>query len=252
MKKVLSFLSFFAFLFSINAQSLVLHQGSQPLTNNQELSFTIDVNTNILGAPTTSLKVENVSSDFIQVKVKKSIIDTVTGSVNAFCWGQCFTERVYLSPTPLVIDANGVDENSFYAEYWPNGFVGTTKIRYTFFVYEGSNEDYTDSASVIMNFVVTPASVEQYILSNSTLNNARPNPANNFTSIPYSLPNSFNGDAQIVVKNILGSTVFSENLNSNNGKVNVNTSEFDAGIYFYSLVVNSQTFYTKKLIVKRN
>lgn len=252
MKKVLSFLSFFAFIFSINAQSLVLHQGSQALSNDQELSFTVDVNTNMLGAPTTSLKVENVSDDFIQVKVKKTIIDTVTGSENAFCWGQCFVPRVSVSLSPLIIDANDFNEDSFYAEYWPKGLEGTSTIRYTFFVYEGSDEDYTDSVSVIMNFVVTPASVEQYILSNSTLSNARPNPANNSTSIPYSLPNSFNGDAQIVVKNLLGSTVFSETINNTNGKVNVNTSEFDAGIYFYSLVVNGQTFYTKKLIVKRN
>ncbi|MDD2412800.1 MAG: T9SS type A sorting domain-containing protein [Bacteroidales bacterium] len=256
MKKLIFISSFIAFFFSINAQSLVLHQGTQLLTNDQEISFPVDINTEMLGSPTTAIKVENTTNDYVLVKVKKTIIDTVTGSRNSFCWGQCFEPRVYTSPTPLIINENETDEESFFAEYWPNGIAGITSVRYTFFIYDSEIVDpdinYTDSVSVIMHFVVEPASVEQYIKSNSTLSNARPNPASSYTNIPYSLPNSFSGEAQIVVKNILGASVYSESLNSNNGKVSLNTADFEPGIYFYLLVINGQTHSTKKLIVKRN
>lgn len=253
MKKVLLISTIFVLSFSIHAQSLLLHQGTQVLTHDQELTFPVDINTNIIGLPTTSIKVENTTNDYVQVKVKKTIIDTVTGSRNSFCWGQCFDSRVYVSPTPLIINENETNEDSFYAEYWPNGLEGTTTIRYTFFIYnETSGNNYTDSVSVIMHFVVGPASVEQYLMSNSILSNARPNPANSYTNIPYSLPNSFSGEAQVIVKNILGATVFSEFLNNSSGKVSVNTADFEPGIYFYQLVINGQTHSTKKLIVKRN
>lgn len=252
MKKVLLISTIFVLSFSIHAQSLVLHQGTQVLAHDQEITFPVDINENMVGSPTTSIKVENTTNDYVQVKVKKTIIDTVTGSRNSFCWGQCIDSRLYISPTPLVIDANELNEDSFSAEYWPNGLEGTTTIRYTFFICDSFPCNYTDSVSVIMHFVVGPASVEQYLMSNSILSNARPNPANSYTNIPYSLPNSFSGEAQVIVKNILGATVFSEFLNNSSGKVSVNTADFEPGIYFYQLVINGQTHSTKKLIVKRN
>lgn len=253
MKKLIFIFALIAFIFSVNAQSLVLHQGNQVLTNGEEISFPVDINTNMIGLPTTSIAVENTTNDYVQVKVKKIIIDTVAGSANGFCWGQCFIPRVYISPSPLVLDANELNENSFYAEYWPNGLEGTTSVRYTFFIYtETSGNNYTDSVSVIMHFVVGPASIDQHIMANSTLSNARPNPASSFTNIPYSLPNSFSGEAQIIIKNILGANVYTESLNSSSGKVFVNTADFEPGIYFYSLVINGQIYSTKKLIIKRN
>lgn len=253
MKKLILISALFAFIFSINAQSLVLHQGTQLLTNDQEITFPVDIGLDMLGAPTTSIKVENTTNDYVLVKVKKTIIDTVAGSVNSFCWGQCIDSRSYISPTPLVINANELKEDSFSAEYWPNGLEGTTTIRYTFFIYnETSGKNYTDSVSVIMHFVVGPTSVEQYPMANSILSNARPNPASSFTNIPYSLPSSFSGEAQIIIKNLLGSNVYNESLNNSNGKIFINTADFEPGIYFYSLVVNGQTHSTKKLIVKRN
>lgn len=250
MKKVLSILVFFTLIASSFSQSIVLYQGNQVLTNNQVIVITSDVNANMIGSPETLIGVKNSSGEAIPVKVKKAIIDTVTGSVNSFCWGQCFDSRVYYSTSPLYIEAGETDNSSFYAEYWPNGLQGTTTIQYTFFKFEGNNETITDSASVIISFVINPASVQQFISENSSLSNARPNPASNYTQIPYQLPTSINGEAQIIVKNLLGATVFTENVRNSSGKVYVNTSDFDAGIYFYSLVINNDTYFTKKLIIK--
>lgn len=256
MKKLILISALFAFIFSINAQSLVLHQGTQLLTNDQEITFPVDIGLDMLGAPTTSIKVENTTNDYVLVKVKKTIIDTVAGSKNSFCWGQCFSPTVYTSPNSKIIHENETDEESFYAEYWPNGTAGITSVRYTFYIYNSEITDpdanYTDSVSVIMHFVVGPTSVEQYPMANSILSNARPNPASSFTNIPYSLPSSFSGEAQIIIKNLLGSNVYNESLNNSNGKIFINTADFEPGIYFYSLVVNGQTHSTKKLIVKRN
>lgn len=251
MKKVLSFILLSSFVFAGFSQSIQLYQGGQQLNNNQTITFTSTADVNMIGSPETLIGVKNVSNDVIPIKVKKTIIDTVTGTVNSFCWGQCFDSRVMYSPNPLYIESGETDNSSFYAEFWPNGHTGATSIQYTFFKFEGDIETIIDSASVIITFVINPASVQQFISENSSLSNARPNPASNFTQIPYQIPSSINGNAQIVVKNLLGASVFTENVKPGNGKIYVNTSDFDAGIYFYSLVINNETYFTKKLVIKR-
>lgn len=252
MKKVLLFIVLFSFAHSVFSQSIILYQGSQQLTNNQTITYTSTVDATMIGSPETLIGVKNTSNDIIPIKVKKTIIDTVTGSVNSFCWDQCFDSRVMISPNPIYLEAGETNNSSFYAEYWPNGHTGSTSIQYTFFKYEGNNETYTDSASIIVTFLINPASVQQFISENSTLSNARPNPASNFTQIPYQIPTNINGEIKIVIKNLLGAQVYTENVKPGNGKISVNTSDFDAGIYFYSLVINNETFFTKKLIIKRD
>ncbi len=252
MKKVLFSIVFLTLIVLANSQSIKLYKGTQELTNNQIITITSNASVNLVGNPESIIGVKNISGDAIAVKVKKTIIDTVTGSVNSFCWGQCYESRVYYSLSPLYIEPDETNANSFYAEYWPKGYTGTTTIQYTFFKFDVSNDSILDSASVIISFVINPASVEQFISENSSLSNARPNPASNFTQIPYQIPANINGNAQIVFKNLLGASVFIENLKPGTGKVYVNTSDIDAGIYFYSLVINNETYFTKKLIIKRD
>jgi hypothetical protein len=57
-------------------------------------------------------------------------------------------------------------------------------------------------------------------------------------------------DAKLVIYNLLGSVVRDVQINDAIGKLKVNVSDMDDGIYFYSLLVNNETVKTQKLVVK--
>ena len=80
------------------------------------------------------IKVKNLTDKEIEVKVRKTEISLVDGSVNTFCWGgSCFMPIVYTSPLSTKIGANTTDFTSFAGDYYPEGVNGTSIISYTFF-----------------------------------------------------------------------------------------------------------------------
>jgi len=83
-----------------------------------------------------------------------------------------------------------------------------------------------------------------------TLGQNIPNPAQNFTTIEYSIPKA--GEVIFNIYNISGQVLYTEVLQSRAGRhtINVDISDFAAGIYFYSIEYQGQKL-TKKMIVKK-
>jgi hypothetical protein len=97
----------------------------------------------------------------------------------------------------------------------------------------------------------TTASLSEEVALASTLN-AYPNPANNSTTITYSLNKS--GNVNIVITDIMGRTVKTMEQGSQvagtSYNVNLNTSDLANGTYFYTLSVDGER-QTKKFVVNR-
>lgn len=78
-----------------------------------------------------------------------------------------------------------------------------------------------------------------------------PNPASNSANLEYNLTNK--SDVEINVVDITGKSVYSEKINSQNSgsqKLNLNTSDYNEGVYFVTLITNG-TKTTKKLVIKK-
>jgi hypothetical protein len=75
-----------------------------------------------------------------------------------------------------------------------------------------------------------------------------PNPANASASFTCSVPAGSQGN--IVIRNLLGATVYSEPASAGTSKVTVSTTMLSDGIYFCSLLVDGKASQTKKLVVK--
>jgi len=88
--------------------------------------------------------------------------------------------------------------------------------------------------------------------STSWLGNVYPNPANNSTTIEYSLPSGV-GAAFCQVYSLSGAQVAGISLPSAQGKsqVQLNTSQLAAGMYIYALVADGKVLGTKQLAVVR-
>lgn len=116
-------------------------------------------------------------------------------------------------------------------------------------IYSPANADH--STPMIRMILGTTASLSEEVALASTLN-AYPNPANNSTTITYSLNKS--GNVNIVITDIMGRTVKTMEQGSQvagtSYNVNLNTSDLANGTYFYTLSVDGER-QTKKFVVNR-
>jgi hypothetical protein len=94
-------------------------------------------------------------------------------------------------------------------------------------------------------------SVNEFELENLSLDQNIPNPSFNSTSINYSLKKS--AEVTLEITDITGKIIYTEKIgNKGEGEysLEVNTSHFASGIYYYSLIADSDK-QTKKMIVSK-
>lgn len=192
--------------------------------------------------------VKNNSNTDIEVKVKKIIHagDTLSNTINYFCWGVCFPPFIYTPEHSLMIGPGQVNDTSFYGDYIPNGVIGISRISYVFYDTDNRN----DSVALTVEYNASPASTGENMLSRIKFTDAYPNPAAGVVNIDYQLPVNTR-KASIIVTNILGSRVKEVQLTSLSGKASIPVSDMTNGIYFYSLNLDDHLVITRKFVVKR-
>lgn len=164
------------------------------------------------------------------------------------CWaGNCYPSNVNISPYSQPITA-GQTITEFVGHYSQIAFhhfkKGESVVRWVFFDRDNAN----DSMSVTIKYTSYPLGIAETSGRQATMSNAYPNPAGASANVSYSIPSG--SDGIIIIRNLLGATMQSEQLSSLNGKITLNTANLSDGIYFYSLMVNGKSSQTKKLIVK--
>ncbi|MCF8330990.1 MAG: T9SS type A sorting domain-containing protein [Bacteroidales bacterium] len=242
MKKIILTLSFLISAIAfISAQSLSLWHQQNEIINGDEITiFGDSTSTNTIYA---YVDVKNNTNSDVDVKVKKVEMSLVQGSQNFFCWQQCYTPATYVSPVSVTIPANTTTDD-FDGEYMPKGNLGESKIKYVFFL----ENDTTDSAAVIVNYMATPVGIEQEQFK-PELSDAFPNPANEKVSFKYDL-RSNTSNAKVILRNMIGSVVKEIRLTNNSGEVSIDTYELNEGVYFYSYILEDKVHITKKLVIQ--
>ncbi|PLW94126.1 MAG: hypothetical protein C0592_03810 [Marinilabiliales bacterium] len=189
-------------------------------------------------------EVHNNGSSSIDVRVKKTQISIVPGSMNTFCWGACYDSSVYISGDIIAIAAGGTNQHDFSGDYFPKGHLGASTIMYTF--YDNSNPN--DSVCVNVVYTATAVGIEE----NSPMvefSNAYPNPASSMVHFNYTL-NHGSYDAAIIVSDLLGGEAIRQTVPVNGSQISLDVSALTSGVYFYSLHINGEPQFTRKLIVK--
>ena len=189
--------------------------------------------------------VKNVSANPVQAKLRKFEVDVIPGTSNLFCWGLCFPPFIFESPDPIVIQPNTVCEE-FSGHYTSNGISGVSVMRYTIF----DAVHITDSAYFFVEFNSGTVGLTDYLNKKISVSNPYPNPAKSQTTFNYQLPAN-NSKSSIKIHNLLGALVKEVQLVGQEGKVTINVGDLNDGVYFYSVVVNNNTFETKRLIISR-
>ena len=202
-------------------------------------------------------------NDSYEIQFDLDIINTTDADINVvaqmedltgigmtyLCWGTCFMPGVFEATHSVAAGSEGIfnghvmfmDANS--GEVLP---VGTeVKMVYTFFDERNPEQTYTFN----VNFKYQPESIVDYN-SVDVFSNAYPNPANNTVSFDYNMPYDVNS-ASVAIYNMMGQEVVRQNLNLGGSRADINVSDLNEGVYFYSLIVNNQTVKTNKFVVSR-
>ena len=104
--------------------------------------------------------------------------------------------------------------------------------------------------SIVCKYKASPEGIAEEIMRGGFVSEVYPNPASNSVSLDYQLTPQVN-DAQVKVYNVLGSVVREAELSRGTGKMRLDVSDLNNGIYFYSILVNNDVYQTKKLIIQR-
>ncbi|MDP2424598.1 MAG: T9SS type A sorting domain-containing protein [Bacteroidales bacterium] len=237
----------FLYLSQTFAQSFTLSDANGPLPNGSVVE--------VIAVPGTDLvqfyaSITNISINTKNVRVRKTEIQLVTGSLNTFCFaGHCYGTGVFTSPDQLTLAPGQTSaRNDFYGDYLPENNQGTSRIRYTFF----NSQNTSDTVSVVVHYIIGFVRINELL---ATLTNAIsspfPNPASTSVSFDISLPPQVS-DAKLVVRNLLGGQVMEKQLSQALERVSLPVHDLREGIYFYTLLVNGDNAVkTGKLIVKR-
>ncbi len=191
------------------------------------------------------IDVTNIGNIPISVKVRKHTLELLTDAVSWFCWGQCFSPVVEVSPEGIIIGAEQT-YSGFYAGYDANGTNGLSVVRYIFF----DENNIEDSVDVVIKFYSTPAFIPENVIIKAEISHPYPNPAGNKCEFTYFIPNNIS-NAKIVISDILGNRIYTVKLFPEKRKVTIDVSMLLSGIYFYSLLLNDKPVITRKLLVQR-
>jgi len=185
------------------------------------------------------------------VKVIKTCMSGTAQHTNSFCWGSCYA-FVACSQTPWTSLGNeppiaeGAVNANFTGDCKSQRVCGSTLVKYVF--YDITN--ISDSVSVLINYSFCTSGIEEEKIDITQIqfSNAFPNPANSFFSIKYAVPSSATNN-NIVIKDMLGNVVKEIFLENNSGNIKIDITELPDGVYFYSLMIDSKIYATRKLVV---
>jgi len=162
----------------------------------------------------------------------------VGGTQNFNCVGaHCYAPND-MNPHTEALD--GGNTAALSLEYKPNGHADPAVIDIKIHKVGDENE----AIIVHLSYTVLTAGIETINTNNNFV--AYPNPANNNVNISYSASES----SEIIFYNIVGEQVKKILVDAGSSTVEIETSSLPAGTYFYSMVSNSKTTGTKRLVIK--
>ncbi len=251
MMKKLLLLFIVAFLSTtyVNAQSLSLSWDGQALPDTVSV-FAHPDSTNTIEFHAL---VTNNTDNIIALRLARVNLDVLDGTINSFCFANtCYSP--FMDTTPdlpdsyLIIPAGAIstEEQGLKAEYSEYfDAYGTSLVKYSFFN-RANPAEYVD---VVVKYWSSPTAIDETLANSIKLSNVYPNPAHSTVNLDYSF--DVNVDAATVkIVNLLGSVVKEVEMNQNANKLSIDVSNLNAGVYFYSVIVNNEIFQTKKLVIR--
>jgi hypothetical protein len=169
----------------------------------------------------------------------------VDGSTNSMSFGGVDYPETVDTTGMVTVGGNTTDE-SFMMHYNGNGNDGVSQFIYIFL-------DVTNPSNFALYWIhfngEGESDISEEILANTTFSAAYPNPAGNYVSFDYDIPQEVT-NAEIMITNLLGAVVYEGSIEGNLGTKRIDVSSLTEGIYFATLKLNNEVATSQKILVQ--
>ncbi|GGZ28424.1 hypothetical protein GCM10007049_21750 [Echinicola pacifica] len=159
---------------------------------------------------------------------------------------QCFDPRKDLAKVKITLKPQEV-----FTEFYIEMNMGITTTKGTFDLHFTNSEDLRDVFIVEGVYeCISETKEEETNHRDISFGSVYPNPSNRVAQIDYSIKNP-NANIKLLINSFIGNPIQEITLSPRQKTVLINVSDFNPGVYFYTLIVNGENIITKKLVVKK-
>jgi hypothetical protein len=171
--------------------------------------------------------INNSNSNTIYTRASKTELSVVQGTDNSFCWGgNCFSPSTFTSPNTVELSPNTQTSSTcFFDDNNPN-----------------------DNTCIDVTYDAAFTSVSNQNKASSYLGGSTFVSRKKMNTFNYRLVDAKNATINLV--NMLGVTVKTYPISSQQGVVLMNAGDLKSGVYFMTLNVNGKRVSNKKVIVE--
>lgn len=158
---------------------------------------------------------------------------------------QCFDSKRDLAKISLKL-APGEIYTDLYLEFE----MGIAETRGSFDLFFVNAENIRENFVVEARYEVASGSGTDFTHKDIKLSEIYPNPSNRIAQLDYQLVNP-KAKAKITINSFIGNPIAEYDLDPERNSLVINVTDFQPGVYFYTLFVDNKNVVTKKLQVKK-
>lgn len=166
-------------------------------------------------------------------------------SVRVCLSDQCFDPKKDLSKITLKLQPGEV-LTDLYLEFE----MGITETRGSFDLFFVNAENIRENFVVEARYEVATGSNTDFTHKDIKMSEIFPNPSNRIAQLDYELVNP-KAKAKITINSFIGNPIAEFELDPERNSLVINVTDFQPGVYFYTLFVDNKNVVTKKLQVKK-
>jgi hypothetical protein len=210
------------------------------------LSEAVDFSGNIGSAQRKTVILQNESN-----QAKTYFLKSIRGSIGSsqkvkICLNdQCFDPKKDLAKISLKLQAAEVFTD-LYLEFE----MGITETKGSFDLLFVNVENIRESFVVEARYEVASGAGADFMHKDIKLSEIYPNPSNRVAQLDYELVNP-KAKAKISINSFIGNPIAEYELDPERNSLVINVTDFQPGVYFYTLFVDNKNVVTKKLQVKK-
>jgi len=185
------------------------------------------------------------------IQTKTYFLKNLRGGIGSsqkvkICLGdQCFDAKKDLAKIQLKL-APGEIFTDLYLEF----DMGITETRGSFDLLFVNVENLRESFVVEAKYEVLSDVKDEFSHKDIKISEIYPNPSSRVAQLDYEILNS-KSKAKITINSFIGNPIAEYDLDPSRSSLVINVSDFQPGVYFYTLFVDNKNVVTKKLQVKK-
>ncbi len=182
---------------------------------------------------------------------KTYILKNLRGSVGSsqkvkVCFNdQCFDPKKDLSKISIKLKPGEI-----FTDLYLDFEMGIAETRGSFDLFFVNAENIRENFVVEARYEVVSGSAADFTHKDIKLSEIYPNPSNRIAQLDYDLVNP-KVKAKITINSFIGNPIAEFELDPERNSLVINVSDFQPGVYFYTLFVDNKNVVTKKLQVKK-